>query len=133
MSHALVLFPELFTPPSPRVRRPRRPAATRTGGFAARAWPYLTPRQREVFGRPRTLATLLELLRERPRGSCTVCWRDMSMALAGATSQVACSRADGPGSTRWCQAYVVYCYRDGDARREAAKARLRAELVGGLQ
>ncbi|GEL75171.1 hypothetical protein [Myxococcus virescens] len=132
MSPALLLFPELCLPPSPRLRRRlAAPSIAPASGFGASSWRHFTPRQREVFAKPRTLATLLELLRERPRGTCTICWRDMSLALAGSTTQVACSREDGTGRTRWCQTYVVHCYRDGERRREAAKAGLVATLEGG--
>ncbi|WP_141620126.1 hypothetical protein [Myxococcus sp. AB036A] len=114
---------------------PQRPGKqlAPVGAFGAYNWRHLTTRQRDVFKRPRTMATLLELVRERPRGSCTMCWRDMSRILAG-RDEAACARRDGGGSP-YCQLYVRACMAEVAERCEAAKASLLAELeaAGGLQ
>ncbi|QQR46571.1 hypothetical protein JKA73_11105 [Myxococcus xanthus] len=119
---------------SAALHQPQRPAKrpAPVGAFGAYAWRHLTTRQREVFARPRTMATLLELVRERPRGSCTVCWRDMSRILAG-RDEAACARRDGGGSP-YCQLFVRACLDDGAARQEAAKASILVELdaAGGV-
>ncbi|AEI65601.1 hypothetical protein [Corallococcus macrosporus] len=102
------------------------------GAFGAFNWRHLTTRQRDVFQRPRTMATLLELVRERPRGGCTVCWRDLSRIMAG-RNELACARRDGGGSP-YCQLFVRACFAEVAERCEAAKASLLVELeaAGGV-
>ncbi|WP_426750221.1 hypothetical protein [Myxococcus sp. Y35] len=123
-----------------KLQDERRPIAPKlpgkqsapAGAFGAYGWKHLTPRQRDVFRRPRTMATLLALVRERPRGACTVCWRDMSRILAG-RDEVACARRDGGGSP-YCQLFVRACLAEAAERCEGAKAALLAELdaAGGV-
>ncbi|QDF05044.1 hypothetical protein [Myxococcus xanthus] len=110
-----------------QAQRPRKLTAP-AGAFGAYGWRHLTTRQRDVFKRPRTMATLLELVRERPRGACCICWRDMSRILAG-RDEAACARRDGGGSP-YCQLFVRACLDDSAARQEAAKASILAELGG---
>ncbi|MBZ4395135.1 hypothetical protein [Myxococcus sp. AS-1-15] len=115
---------------APRATRPPRRivAAPPAGAFGAVAWLHLTSRQRDVFARPRTLMVLVELVRERPRSGCVVCWRDMSNTLAGA-DELACARKDNPdASTSYCAAFVGACRNEGQRRIEDAQARGVADM-----
>ncbi|NTX54819.1 hypothetical protein HR086_26335 [Myxococcus sp. CA039A] len=101
------------------------------GAFGTVAWPHLTRRQRDVFARPRTLGTLLDLVRDRPRGACVVCWRDMGNTLAGA-DELSCARQDNPdATTTYCSGFVSACREQGRRQHESAKASTIAELEAG--
>ncbi|NTX08930.1 hypothetical protein [Myxococcus sp. CA040A] len=111
---------------------PRRVVASPpSGAFGIVAWPHLTRRQREVFARPRTMGTLLDLVRERPRGACVVCWRDMGNTLAGA-DELSCGRKDNPdATTTYCSGFASACREQGRRQAEVAKASAIAELEAG--
>jgi len=126
-------FDLVHTRPAPRVAKaPRRVAASPPpGAFGIVAWAHLTPRQREVFARPRTLMTLVDLVRERPRGACVVCWRDMGNTLAGA-DELSCARKDNPdATTTYCSGFASACREQGRRQAEVAKASTIAELEAG--
>lgn len=123
---------------SPRVRMTRIPHVSLcavsdvppAGAFLPAAWPWLSTRQREVFSLPRTVVTLAGLFRERPRGTCLVCWRDMGRTASG--EDLTCARRDRPGVlTAQCAQFVQACLADARRQQEAAKASLLAELEGG--
>lgn len=123
--------------PAPRPARRAAPAPRRvvssppSGAFGAVAWSHLTPRQREVFAQPRTLMTLVDLVRERPRGACVVCWRDMGNTLAGA-DELSCGRKDNPdATTTYCSGFASACREQGRRQAEVAKASTIAELEAG--
>lgn len=123
---------------APRVRLTRIPRVSLSaeveappeGAFLPGAWPWLSTRQREVFSRPRTVVSLVELFRERPRGACLVCWRDMGRTASG--EDLTCARRDRPGVlTAQCAQFVQACLESGRRQQQAAKASLLAELGEG--
>ncbi|MBZ4422011.1 hypothetical protein [Myxococcus sp. RHSTA-1-4] len=109
------------------MRRPSVLELPPRGAHLPRHWRHFTPRQREVFAQPRTVATLLELLRERPRGTCVVCWRDVHAS--SLAESLACSRLDVPGlKASACSSFVRAIVVSRERSTERAKASLLAEL-----
>jgi hypothetical protein len=66
----------------------------------------LTPRQQEVFSRPRTTYLLVELVRESPLGACCVCWRDVRFTGLGGDRPMACSRKAPGTKTQLCTNFI---------------------------
>jgi hypothetical protein len=82
-------------------------------------------RTMEVLSRPPTAYTLVELVRESPRGACVVCWRDVR-----SSETLACTRKR-PGSTTPCNAYVQRARKAAEQAQEAAKQSLLGEVCHG--